>query len=107
MTEYGTQMACMDGSVPAYYIKTNETPDDQKRRWVIYFDDGPICFDKESCDAMVSASPKHSSSVWWPEKRDFGGIFDNTSENSMANANKVFVPYCTGDGWLSAFMKMG
>lgn len=27
--------------------------------------------------------------------------------NAMANYNKVYVPYCTGDAWLSAFSEMG
>jgi hypothetical protein len=39
-------VACMDGSMPAYYIKLADTNSDSlPRKWLIYFEDGPICYD--------------------------------------------------------------
>lgn len=92
----------MDGSVPAYYIQMSDSnSDEQPRKWLVYFEDGPICYDEESCDAMVDANPQVASSNDWPETRELGGIFSDTEDNELADYNKVLVGYCSGDGYLS------
>lgn len=47
------------------------------------------------------------SSLGWPTFKTVGGIFDDDSTSALADYNKVYVPYCTGDAWLSAFWEMG
>lgn len=105
-------VACMDGSLPQYYIKESARSNTNRRRkWLIYFEGGPTCYDERSCDALVAAqtdpATSKSSSLGWPETKTLGGIFDDDPMNAMADYNKVYVPYCTGDSWLSAFSEMG
>lgn len=42
---------CMDGSVPHFYFKAASSQDpNQRRKWLIYREPGPVCHDQESCD---------------------------------------------------------
>jgi hypothetical protein len=93
----------MDGSLPAYYIKTSgRSPlPGERRKWLIYFEDGPLCYDEESCDALVAEYPQAASTLEWPETREVDGIFSDDPSNDMADFNKVLVGYCSGDSYIS------
>ena len=99
----------MDGSLPAYYIKTSNTqlgPGEQ-RKWLIYLEDGPLCYDEASCDALVAAYPQAHSTLEWPETREVDGIFSEDPSNAMADYNKVLVGYCSGDSYVSNLDRLG
>lgn len=108
----GTKMknfvACMDGSMPAYYIKMSENnSEDLPRKWLIYFQGGAICHDEASCDAMVEAFPQTVSSLGWANSIELGGVFSDSPENEMADYNKVFYGYCSGDSHISSKDNLG
>lgn len=101
---------CNDNTPAAYYFKKGSTP-----VWVVYLAGGGWCYDAESCKARESGSeyPHHncsSSTVSKPcfmSNKNFPltckktGIFDSDScKNPLHNANKVYVPYCSSDGWM-------
>jgi len=93
----------MDGSLPAYYVKLSENnSDDSPRKWLVYFQGGAICHDEESCDAMVEAFPLQASSNDWPDTLELGGVFSESTWNALADFNKVFVGYCSGDAHVSS-----
>lgn len=98
----------MDGSTPAYYVKMSENNSDESpRKWLVYYQGGAICHDEASCDAMVAAFPEQASSTGWPETIDLGGVFSEDESNPMADFNKVFVGYCSGDSHISSKDNLG
>jgi hypothetical protein len=92
----------MDGTVPHFYFKAASTQAaDKPRHWLIFREEGPVCHDEESCDKMVAAYPEYTSSKDWPDQIQVGGIFSSDETNSMADYNKVYIKYCSGDSYIS------
>lgn len=100
---------CNDGTEGAYYMKLSETGSDT---WVVYLGGGGMCYDEVSCAARWDGSeyPEHdcstsdSSAPCFMSSKDYPptcgktGIFDAELRNSpVADANKVYLPYCTSD----------
>ena len=105
MKEY---VACMDGSLPAYYVKMSENNEESvPRKWLIYFQGGAVCFDEESCDALVQDFPQQASTSRWTDTIDLGGVFSDSPDNAMADYNKVFFGYCSGDSHISSKDNLG
>ncbi|MEM6533335.1 MAG: pectin acetylesterase-family hydrolase [Myxococcota bacterium] len=108
---------CSDGSQWAFYVEFSEASDNV----VIYFMGGGGCWDYESC---VGGSARGATNLNRPLPDDYanehtsfnlGGIELAISVNQiypllnrdpsvtpMADWNKVFVPYCTGDTYAGA-----
>ena len=99
---------CSDGSQYAFYVEFSETSDNI----VVYFMGGGGCWDYESCrvggSARGQANPEGLPDNYANEHLNVGGLAVNVNQvypllnddpavSPMADWNKVFVPYCTGD----------
>ena len=98
---------CSDGSPYKFWVEFSETSDNV----IVFFEGGGACWDYESCTAEAfAARPIRTGSTTimpWPTQ-EFSGLGidakfvypllnDNPAVSPMADWNKVFVPYCTGD----------
>jgi len=98
---------CSDGSQYAFYVEFSETSDNV----IVFFMGGGGCWDYESCvsgGARGAANPNglpddYANVHMTVEGLDFSVnavyplLNQNPSVSPMADWNKVFVPYCTGD----------
>lgn len=102
---------CNDGSEAAYYFKDNGNPS----LWLVYLGGGGWCHDATSCadrfdgsdyphhDCANSseASPCFMSSKDYPRECAKTGIFDvDPHHTPLSTANKVYIPYCSSDGYM-------
>ncbi|RLE26821.1 MAG: hypothetical protein DRJ50_00050 [Actinobacteria bacterium] len=85
---------CADGSDFEFW----ERPGDPAKV-VLYFEGGGACFNAESCDFEDGS---YRSSLELGEAPSMSsGIFDRLNpENPLADHTIVYVPYCSGDGFL-------
>ena len=62
---------------------------------------GWICHDERSCSEREAREKQRMSSDRWPTVRTIGGILSADSKENphFADANHVFVPYCSSDSW--------
>ena len=62
---------------------------------------GWICHDEASCSGRASRESYRMSSDRWPSVKAVGGILsaDPAENPHFAEANHVFVPYCSSDAW--------
>jgi hypothetical protein len=58
------------------------------------------CWDQASCDARYAATKFEMSSTGWARTQQVGGIFSTDPANPWANANKVYLSYCSSDAWI-------
>lgn len=98
---------CSDGSQYAFYVEFSETSDNV----VVFFMGGGGCWDYESCvggGARGAANPNGLPDDYANSHAEIAGLTINVNEiypllnddpgvSPMADWNKVFVPYCTGD----------
>jgi len=98
---------CSDGSQYAFYVEFSETSDNI----VVYFMGGGACWDYDSCvggGARGAANPNGLPDDYANNHAEIAGlqvnvnqvyplINDDPAVSPMADWNKVFVPYCTGD----------
>jgi len=99
---------CSDGSQYAFYVEFSETSDNV----IVYFMGGGGCWDYESCvvggGARGAANPNGLPDDYANVYTTISGLPVSVSEmypllnddpavSPMADWNKVFVPYCTGD----------
>lgn len=81
----------------AYYFKSATDPS-QADVWLIDLQSGGQCYSKETCD---DRDPSMKSSNSYGQTISKGGIFDDEKEKSpFFGSNKVFIPYCSSDGWI-------
>lgn len=92
--EPDSDCACADGSEFVLW----ERPADPNKV-VLYFEGGGACFTEESCDFENGT---YTSSIDITEPPSDSGLFDATNpENPLADHSIIYVPYCTGDVFLS------
>lgn len=98
---------CSDGSPYAFYVEFSETSDNV----IVFFMGGGACWDYESCvggGARGAANPNGLPDDYANVHATISGLPINVNQvypllngdpavSPMANWNKVFVPYCTGD----------
>jgi Pectinacetylesterase len=98
---------CSDGSQYAFYVEFSETSDNV----IVYFMGGGGCWDYESCvggGARGAANPNGLPDNYANVYATISGLpvsvnqvypllNDDPAVSPMADWNKVFVPYCTGD----------
>ena len=98
---------CSDGSQYAFYVEFSETSDNV----IVFFMGGGGCWDYESCvggGARGAANPNGLPDDYANNHTEIAGLTINVNEiyplmnddpdvSPMADWNKVFVPYCTGD----------
>ena len=94
---YNDNVTCNDGSVAGYYMRRNY----KSQRWVVFLEGGWICHDEESCSGRASREHYRMSSDRWSSEKTVGGILsaDPDENPHFADANHVFVPYCSSDAW--------
>ncbi len=118
---YDRNATCNDGSTAGYYIRRNY----QSKRWIVFLEGeeealiptsyegsmcytyiitvlgGWICHDEHSCAERAAREPHRMSSDRWPSVKTVGGILsaDPLENPHFADANHVFVPYCSSDSW--------
>lgn len=101
---------CSDGSPYKFWVEFSETSDNV----IIFFEGGGACWDYESCSGNSgirgAANPNGLPDTHADAQRNVEGIDVGAREvypllnqdpnvSPMADWNKVFVPYCTGDIW--------
>ena len=98
---------CSDGSPYAFYVDFSDTSDNV----VIFFMGGGGCWDYDSCvsgGARGAANPNGLPDDYANNHAEIAGMAVNVNQvyplmnddpdvSPMADWNKVFVPYCTGD----------
>ncbi|MFW2387791.1 MAG: pectin acetylesterase-family hydrolase, partial [Polyangiales bacterium] len=99
---------CSNGSQYKFWVEFSETSDNV----IVFFEGGGACWDYESCSGnggiRGAANPNGLPDTHADAQRDVAGIEVGASEiypllnqdptvSPMADWNKVFVPYCTGD----------
>ncbi|XP_060696916.1 carboxylesterase notum2 [Hemiscyllium ocellatum] len=92
-----TAVTCNDGTPAGFYIRESKG----SKRWLIFLEGGWCCYNKESCDARYSTTPRLMSSAEWPLTQRGSGILSAQPEENPHwwNANTVLVPYCSSDVW--------
>ena len=96
-TKYPLAM-CNDGSTAGFYFKKSPTASNV---WLVHLEGGGWCWDNDSCSKRRLTAVYLTTNKWWKKTILKTGIFDdNSTLNPMFDANKVFVPYCTSDGWM-------
>lgn len=98
---------CSNGSPYKFWVEFSETSDNV----IIFFEGGGACWDYESCTGgsfRGAANPDGLDDDHAVANQEFNGVGidakfvypllnDNLAVSPMADWNKVFVPYCTGD----------
>jgi hypothetical protein len=67
---------------------------------VVYLQGGMWCWDEASCVARQKAAGFEMSSTHWPKVQTVGGVFSKSALNPWADANKVYLSYCSSDAWV-------
>ena len=104
LTAY-SDAVCNDGSASGYYWAAGRA---NSSDWIVLLESGGWCWDAPSCaKRCADGSKDHSrcTSSGWREERSFSGLLASKAPR-LADANKVYVPYCTSDahvGDASAF----
>jgi len=85
---------CNDGTPSGYYF--SPSPSGNSPVWIVHQQGGGWCYDAGSCKAR---SGDLVSSKGWASTTSPGGIFAPTDPR-LADANQVFVPYCSSDAYI-------
>lgn len=96
-TTHDNRSVCNDGSPSAYYFKyaTDSSFADQ---WLFHLQGGGQCFSEASCQQR---SPSLMSSTAFSNTIEIEGLFNEDASLTPFHAmNKVYVPYCSSDGWI-------
>ena len=89
---------CNDGTPAGFYYKKSPT---SSPMWLVHLEGGGWCWDNDSCSKRKRTAPQLTTNKLWRKSIDKTGIFDDDStKNPLHDANKIFVPYCTSDGWM-------
>lgn len=96
---------CNDGSPAGYYYGKGGSDDSgfiiEDNTWLVFLEGGGWCWDEESCEQRKGIYPHLMSSSKWGESKALTGIFStDPTVSPLAAASKVFVPYCSSDGWV-------
>jgi len=104
LTAY-SDAVCNDGSASGYYWAAGRA---NSSDWIVLLESGGWCWDAPSCAKRCADGSKdhfRCTSSGWREERSFSGLLASKAPR-LADANKVYVPYCTSDahvGDASAF----
>jgi len=86
---------CNDGSPAVYYFSKGD-----HRLWLVSLEGGGWCWDDSTCSQRYRESPFYMSSRSYSAQVEMTGVFSNDPEKSpMSRATKVFVKYCSSDGY--------
>lgn len=86
---------CNDGTPSGYYFAPSSTG---SNLWIIHQQGGGWCYDANSCKGR---SGDLISSKGWSSTHAAGGLLASTVPE-LANANKIYVPYCTSDAYIGS-----
>ena len=85
-----------DGTPGGYYFAKGTDPS----LWLVYLEGGYWCWDGPSCQERYQTLKFDMSSSGWGNLFAQSGIFGtDPSTNPWANANMVFIKYCSSDSW--------
>jgi len=93
---------CNDGTPAIYYLKGGSDP----QTWLVNLQGGGWCWGDDICawrcsrEGTTLCGSKNFPNGEFPSEINLGGIFDDRQENPVRGANKVFVMYCSSDGWM-------
>ena len=87
---------CNDGSPIGYYF--SPAPSGSNNTWIVYLEGGGWCYDAASCAARPSSL---TSSKAWEPTASYNGLL-SPLEPRLADSNRVFLRYCSSDGWLGS-----
>lgn len=95
-----SQAKCLDGSSPAYYLRHGSGSG--KNKWIILFEGGGWCYDKEQCyhrSKTVLGSSKHYPQYISADHMNFYISQAADANPLMYNWNTVLVRYCDGSSF--------
>ena len=84
---------CNDGTAAGFYFAAGANA---SSLFLVFLESGGWCYDQTSCGKR---SPDQTSSKNYPSTYTLAGIFDSSDER-LASATKVYVPYCTSDAYV-------
>ena len=91
-----TKGRCLDGTPAAYYLRTLTPPTND---WILYFEGGGWCYNKEDCYGRsfedLGSSKSYPSSL--PDL--FGGLLSRDKSNYFSTFNLVYMKYCDGNSF--------
>ena len=91
------EAVCNDGTGGAFYYKEGT----DQNKWLVHLMGGGWCWDATSCDERQKTSPNLMTSSHYTTTIQKTGVFDDDEIlNPMSKSNKIYVPYCTSDGWM-------
>ena len=85
---------CLDGTAAGFYIEPANPAGSLRSTWVIYMEGGGACYTQPDCEHRAEVGL--GSSKNWPEGQ-WPKSFDLAHDPNFADANHVFIPYCSGD----------
>eukprot|EP00036_Acanthoecidae_sp_10tr_P008547 CAMPEP_0182915884 /NCGR_PEP_ID=MMETSP0105_2-20130417/598_1 /TAXON_ID=81532 ORGANISM="Acanthoeca-like sp., Strain 10tr" /NCGR_SAMPLE_ID=MMETSP0105_2 /ASSEMBLY_ACC=CAM_ASM_000205 /LENGTH=453 /DNA_ID=CAMNT_0025052783 /DNA_START=28 /DNA_END=1389 /DNA_ORIENTATION=- len=96
MLPSNTSGRCMDGSPSGYYFAANKS----STTWVLNLEGGGECASKVLCESR-RGSALYSSKYFKQRMDDSNGgyLTSGDASNPLADANRVFIPYCSQDLW--------
>jgi hypothetical protein len=112
LAEVDELAVCNDGTAAAYYLRPNPS----SSLWLFYLAGGAWCSSPEDCEARWEGAvypnndcrlpPGQQEQLCFMSNKDFpeecskAGIFDASPNNPLADANLVYLPYCSSDAFL-------
>eukprot|EP00122_Pirum_gemmata_P011021 Pgem_evm1s10203 len=97
---------CNDGSPAMYAFQPSSSG---SKKWAVMLEGGGQCYDHVSCTdrGIDTRSLTTSNSVEWGSAIESGkALFskDSTRNPELHDANKVYIHYCSSDGWMGSKM---
>jgi|GEM_PF-1400033 hypothetical protein len=94
---------CNDGTPPVMFIRAS-TGGTETNKWLFHIQGGGGCSGEyQNClDRWCGNAGYHAgkmSSKWTPDSMSGKGIMERSNENTFANANIVYMYYCSSDAW--------
>lgn len=89
---------CNDGTPGIIYIKPASSPQ-ANNLWIMHLQGGGSCRTPAECTTRWCEVSGRMSSRGTPNSIKSGGIFSTDSRNTAAQANQVFVYYCSSDNF--------
>jgi len=93
---------CNDDSRAGYYVLSEDSDSDSEEEeeddddvWLIHLQGGGWCWSEETCVIRKGVAPQLMTNASWSETY----MFRDQSIFSFFR-NRVFVPYCSSDGWI-------
>jgi len=100
LTNIDPDAVCNDGTPGMYYFSPGTGAG--ANLWLVYLEGGYWCYDEASCKERYTSGTTYMSSSNAEDSYTTDGIFTDAiaADNVWADANMVFIKYCSSDSWM-------